>query len=55
MAYLSRELATLKKDLPLDCATEQLVYEGAVRQRCDELFKELGFDNFLPFVTRWQS
>jgi DNA polymerase-1 len=52
MAFLSRELATLKRDLPLEAEPDELECAGAVREACEALFAELGFDNFLPFVTK---
>jgi len=54
-AYLSRELATLRRDLPLDAEAVHLEYQGASRPRCETLFAELGFMNFMPFVIRWRE
>lgn len=53
-AYLSRRLVVLRRDLPLDAELADLEYRGASRERCEALFTELGFMNFLPFVRKWQ-
>ena len=54
-AYLSRELVTLKRDLPLGAGAEDLSAEGAHRESCEKLFAELGFSHILPFITRWRE
>ncbi len=54
-AYLSRELVTLKRDLPLDTGADDLLYTGADRDRCETLFGELGFTHILPFVQNWRD
>ncbi len=54
-AYLSQELVTLKRDLPLDVAPAALAYTGAPRAECRALFAELGFEHLIPFVPRWQG
>lgn len=55
MAYLSRELVTLKRDLALGVGADDLAYAGADRERCAAVFGELGFDNLLAFVPRWNG
>ena len=55
IAFLSRELATLKRDLALDVDSASLAYDGAPRDACETLFEELGLSNFLAFVPRWRE
>jgi DNA polymerase I len=54
-AYLSRELVTLKRDLPLGAGSADLLYAGAHRDRCETLFDELGFKHVLPFIQSWRG
>lgn len=54
-AYLSRELVTLKRDLPLATEPASLAWTGADRPRCEALFAELGFEHVLPFVQCWRD
>jgi DNA polymerase-1 len=42
-ALRSRELVTIRCDVPLDVAMESLRYRGASRERCYELFSRLAF------------
>ena len=42
-ALQSRELVTIRKDVPVDVDFESLRYRGASRQRCYELFSQLAF------------
>jgi DNA polymerase-1 len=42
-ALQSRELVTIRKDVPLDLDFESLRYRGASRERCYELFSRLAF------------
>lgn len=42
-ALQSRELVTIRTDVPLDVDFESLRYRGASRQRCYELFSRLAF------------
>ncbi len=42
-ALQSRELVTIRRDVPLDVAIESMRYRGASRDRCYELFSRLAF------------
>ena len=42
-ALRSRELVTIRRDVPLDVDFESLRYRGASRERCYELFSRLAF------------
>src|SRR6188474_509818 len=42
-ALRSRELVTIRRDVPLDVDLESLKYRGASRERCYELFSRLAF------------
>src|SRR6185295_9290860 len=42
-ALQSRELVTIKTDVPVDVDFEALRYRGASRERCFELFSRLAF------------
>jgi DNA polymerase I len=42
-ALRSRELVTIRRDVPLDIDFESLRYRGAARERCYELFTRLAF------------
>ena len=42
-ALRSRELVTIRTDVPLDVAFDALRYRGASRERCYELFSKLAF------------
>jgi DNA polymerase I len=55
LAYLSRELVTLKRDLPLAVTPGDLLYRGASRESCPTLLTELGLDSMLPFVVKWED
>lgn len=45
MAFLSRELATVKRDVPIDVEQKALEYRGADSDRFTALFEELEFPN----------
>ena len=47
MAYTSQFLATIKRDVPLECGLEELRYAGADKPRLRELFTELEFTKFI--------
>ena len=47
MAYTSRFLATIKRDVPLELSLEDLRYEGADKPRLRALFTELEFTKFI--------
>ena len=46
-ALRSRELVTIRRDVPLDFELESLRYQGASRERCYELFSRLGFRSLM--------
>jgi len=46
-ALRSRELVTIRCDVPLDFEFESLRYQGAARERCYELFSRLGFRSLM--------
>lgn len=46
-AFLSRELATVRADVPIQVELEQLHYRGWYKERLQELFTELGFTQLL--------
>ena len=49
-AFLSRALATLKKDVPIGCQLEQLRYRGPNRDKLRALFVELGFTHLIKLL-----
>ena len=46
-ALRSRELVTIRRDVPLDFEVESLRYQGASRERCYELFSRLAFRSLM--------
>ncbi len=46
-ALRSRELVTIRRDVPLDFEFESLRYEGPSRERCYELFSRLAFRSLM--------
>lgn len=48
LAFLSRELATIKRDCDIPLTDEELVLENYLNQDAFELFKELNFTRLLP-------
>ena len=46
-ALRSRELVTIRRDVPLDFEFESLRYSGASRERCYELFSRLAFRSLM--------
>lgn len=46
-AFLSRELATVRTDVPIQVELEQLRYQGSNREKLQGLFEELGFTQLL--------
>jgi len=46
-AFLSRELATVKRDVPIEIQLEDLRYSGADQERLRELFADLEFHHLL--------
>lgn len=46
-AFLSRELATVRTDVPIEVALEDLRYHGSSREKLQKLFTELEFTNLL--------
>lgn len=49
-AFLSRNLATVKRDVPLDYQLEQFRYQGHDSDKVKELFGELEFSNLLKLL-----
>ena len=58
-ALRSRELVTIRRDVPLDVDFESLRYRGASRERCYELFSRLAFrsltNEFAPTAETTQN
>jgi DNA polymerase-1 len=52
-ALLSRRLATIRRDVPLDLSMEALRWDGAQRDLAGSLFEKLGFERSLDRVPRW--
>jgi DNA polymerase-1 len=50
MAFLSRELATIKKNVPIQIHLEQLRFTGPKRDRLRTLFNELEFNNLVQLL-----
>lgn len=46
-AFLSRELATIIKDTPIEFSTSGVEYNGFIKAEAYELFKELNFTKFI--------
>jgi DNA polymerase-1 len=49
-AFLSRDLATIKKNVPMQIDLEQLRFKGSSRDKMRSLFAELGFNNLVKLV-----
>jgi DNA polymerase-1 len=49
-AFLSRDLATIKKNVPIQIDLEQLRFKGSSRDKMRSLFAELGFNNLVKLV-----
>ena len=49
-AFLSRDLATIKKNVPMQIDLEQLRFKGYSRDKMRSLFAELGFNNLVKLV-----
>nr|AAB62092.1 DNA polymerase I [Geobacillus stearothermophilus] len=47
LALLSKQLASICRDAPVELSLDALVYEGQDREKVIALFKELGFQSFL--------
>lgn len=54
MAYLSRELATVHRHVPLEASFGDLAYRGADRECVETLFEELGFERIRQRITHWR-
>ncbi|MGX6443008.1 DNA polymerase I [Neobacillus sp. K501] len=46
-ALMSKELATIERQAPVDVAVDSVIYEGYIREKLIALFKELGFHSLL--------
>ena len=55
LCFLSRELVTVKKDLPIPCNLQQLALDFSKREKLKELLKELGFASFLKSLYPEES
>jgi DNA polymerase I len=49
-AFLSRDLATIKKNVPIRIDLEQLRFNGPSRDKLRSLFAELGFNNLVKLL-----
>ncbi len=49
-AFLSRDLATIKKNVPMQIDLEQLQFKGPSRDKMRSLFAELGFNNLVKLM-----
>ena len=49
-AFLSRALATVKADVPIDIEIDRLRFPGLSQDKARELFTELGFTNLLKVI-----
>ncbi|ARP43746.1 DNA polymerase I [Geobacillus thermodenitrificans] len=47
LALLSKQLASICRDAPVELSLDDIVYEGQDREKVIALFKELGFQSFL--------
>jgi DNA polymerase-1 len=50
-AIMSKELATIFKDVPIEVSSEECKYEHAPNEKVVALFKELGFNSLLDRVS----
>ncbi len=50
LAIMSKELATIMKEAPIDVSIDELLYEGYEPEALTSLFKELGFHSLLDKV-----
>jgi len=53
MAYLSRQLATIHCQVPLETSLEDLTYHGADHQCVEALFEQLGFERIRNRIKMW--
>ena len=54
-AFLSRELATIAQDAPIDVSLGQLAYAGADRELVTAVFDGLGFETLRERIRQWRS
>ncbi|KDE46391.1 hypothetical protein DI43_14385 [Geobacillus sp. CAMR12739] len=47
MALLSKKLAAIRRDAPVELSLDDIAYQGEDREKVVALFKELGFQSFL--------
>jgi 5'-3' exonuclease len=52
-AFLSKQLATIAADIPLEADLHSLIYEGARSDLLDPLFDQLGFKRIRERIPRW--
>ena len=55
LAFLSKELATLANDVPIDLDLATTKYLGAHKEKVQDLFDQLGFNKIRKKIERWQS
>lgn len=53
MAFLSKELATIHCQVPLETSLEDLTYHGADQQCVEALFEQLGFERIRQRIKIW--
>ena len=49
-AFSSREIATIYRDVPIDCSLEELIFHPVVSDELVELYKELEFNYFIQIL-----
>ena len=54
-AFLSRELATVARDAPIEVTLDDLAYQGADPELVTQTFDRLGFDTLRDRIRRWRS
>lgn len=54
-ALLYRELATLRRDVPIDAELEKLTWRGADSEALPTLLREIGAESLLERIPRWHS
>jgi DNA polymerase-1 len=54
MAFLSRELAAVHCQIPLEVDLDDLTYRGADRECVEALFEELGFERIRQRIVKWE-
>ncbi|OMP67473.1 DNA polymerase I [Domibacillus epiphyticus] len=55
MALLSKELATIMRNVPLDVTTDRLIYSGSNEDQLYDLFRELEFKTLIEGLNRTEQ